>query len=178
MKIILMFLAVLVPQLALSEVTTWSEYAAVYEKKKDKEENEGISYMISGGIAIVGGSIGQGVAKDPFEKAAYSLFQTMGIASLGYGAYQWKIGDEDRLMFETLQKTPMFTDREKLLFLKSFQYQKKERQQRVQVIKAVTHGLIAAFNLYNGSQQSQSGIRSSLYFIGGVNVLACVNYTF
>jgi hypothetical protein len=76
--------------------------------------------------------------------------------------------------------TSSLSDKQKTQVLRAYYYQKKNRLQKERLIKAITHSLIAAVNIYNASQQDESAkdVRNALYFIGGINTLAAISYTF
>jgi hypothetical protein len=157
---------------------SWAGYHRLYLKKMQEDRTQGLSYVISGSLAIAGGLVGDVVTKDPIEKGIYALFQTIGIASVGYGAYKWKVGDSDRQLIETLQTTQGMNDQDRVVFLKNYYAHKKEYEKQERFIKAITHGMIAALNFYNSSQQKQEGVKNTLLFIGGANFLASMSYTF
>lgn len=165
-------------QFAQSSSVTWAELNAKSLELQEMDHVNGLSYIISGSIALVGGIAGANVTSDPLERGIYALFQTIGIASIGYGSYKWKIGDEDRLIYSTLRDSKGYTDQQRLAFIKTYQYKKQELEKNERFIKAFTHGLIAALNFYNASQQKQDGVKNTLYFVGGANLLASLSYTF
>lgn len=155
----------------------WPKFESSMALKQNKDYVDGLSYIISGSIALVGGFVGQGITQDPLEKGVYTLFQTIGIASIGYGAYSWKLGDEDRFFYDSVRNANLTaTDRNAIL--RSYYHQKKVRERHERDIKAVTHSLIAAVNIYNASQQSKGSVQNGLYFIGGVNLLAAITFSF
>ena len=155
----------------------WDEFSKEVELQKQKDRRNGISYVISGSLALVGGILGNGVAEDTAEKGIYTVFQTIGVASIGYGAYTWQIGGEERSVYQTLQYSKL-TPEQKSQFLRAYNFQRKEKEKRDRYIRAITHGLIAGLNFYNASQQKQDSLKNTLYFVGGVNLLAAVSFTF
>lgn len=162
---------------ALTPEISWERYSKSMEDKIKKEYKDGLSYVISGSLALAGGLIAERSTSDNLEKGTYAVFQTIGIASIGYGAYTWKIGDEDRSIYYTLNRSNLSAS-QKIDFLKNYKLLKKESDQSLNNIKAITHGLIAALNIYNATQQKNESIKNTLYFIGGVNLLASASYTF
>jgi len=160
------------------ESPKWREKINTQTARFKQDRTTGISYIISGGIALAGGLAGANITQDPLEKGIYSIFQTIGIASVGYGAYTWKVGDEDRLLYQTLEGSSGLTESQKNIFIESYMMELQKRQQTENVIKAITHGLIAGLNFYNASNQKQQGVKNTLTFIGVANVLACLTYTF
>lgn len=159
------------------ENTDWSEFSKEVELQKIYDKRNGISYVISGSLALLGGIWGQGVTNDTAEKGVYMAFQTIGVASVGYGAYTWHVGGEERSLYTTL-KNLKYTEEQKSQFLKQYKLQMKERKKKENLVRAVTHGLLAGINLYNGSQQKQDSLKGALYFVGTVNLLAAASYTF
>lgn len=156
---------------------TWPEFAREVELQKERDRRNGLSYIISGSLALIGGIWGNSISEDTAEKGIYTVFQTIGVASIGYGAYTWQIGGEERSVYQTLQYSK-FTTEQKTQFLQAYNFQRKEREKRDRLIRAVTHGLIAGLNFYNASQQSQAGLKNTLLFVGGVNMLAAISFSY
>lgn len=155
----------------------WDEFAHEIDLQKDLDTKNGLSYIISGALALGGGIWGANIAEDGAEKGIYTIFQTIGIASVGYGTYTWKIGGEERSIYQTLNNTGLTSD-QKSQFLKSYAAVRKQKEKQDRFIRSITHGLIAAINIYNASQQDLDSVKSGLYFIGAVNLLACASFTF
>lgn len=160
-----------------TQIENWNDFSQAIHTQKQKDYLNGWSYIISGGLALVGGILGTQVTNDPLERGVYTLFETMGIASIGYGAYIWKIGGEERFLYNTLQRTHLTPD-QKSEFLVSYHYQIKDRDQKDRALRSITHGLISALNFYSANQQSQPGLKTTLNFIGGVNLLAAISFSF
>lgn len=159
-------------------LTEWQAFENAIKNKKSRDRTEGISYLISGTLAVVGGLIGQSSTSDPLERGMYTVFQSIGVASIGYGFYQWKLGDEDRLMLDTISNSRSLSDSQKVEMVRSYRSTKRAREKEQRLIKAVTHGLIAALNIYGATQQKDDNLKNILFFLGGVNTLATVSYTF
>jgi hypothetical protein len=160
-----------------TQFTTWDDYYKELEHIREQDRKNGISYIISGSLALASGILADTSTSDPIEKGVYTLFQTIGVASIGYGSYQWQIGGEDRLIYNSLQLSKIPND-QKMQFLKSYRMIKAEQLRRERIIRAITHGMISALNFYNASAQKNDSVKTSLNFIGGVNLLAALSYTF
>lgn len=182
-KIIFILISMLVSSSALAveefEFTTskWDEFAEAVKVQQEQDRINGLSYIISGSLALAGGIWGNGIASDPAEKGVYTVFQTIGIASIGYGSYIWQIGEEERAIYDSLQYSKL-TPEQKSQFLRAYRYQRTEKLRKDKIIRAVTHGLIAGLNFYNASQQENTSLKNTLNFIGGVNLLAAISFTF
>jgi hypothetical protein len=162
----------------VSFTNEWSEFERVMQEKQKKDRIDGLSYVISGSLALVGGLIGQGTSKDPLEKGVYTLFQSIGVASIGYGMYTWKLGDEDRWIYDIVESAPSMSMQDKIAMIRSYKATKIAREKQQRFVRAITHGMIAALNIYGATQQTNDTVKSALYFLGGVNTLAAISFAF
>lgn len=162
----------------INEQVKWSNFSSDMKQKIERDRVNGISYLISGSLALAGGITGASVADDDIEKGIYTVFQTIGIASAGYGLYLWTVGDRERELYSLLLKTRGLSQIEKTMLLRSYYRLQQRRKKKERFIKALSHGLIAALNIYNATQQDEESIRDALYFVGGVNLLASISFTF
>lgn len=160
-----------------NEALRWEQYAKEMERQEHEDYRNGMSYIISGSIALAGGLWGDTITKDYMEKGIYTIFQTIGVASIGYGAYVWKIGSNDRSFYKMLELSKLSVE-QKMLLLRSYNHQKKMTEKHERFIRAITHGLIAGLNFYSASRQKNDSVKNGLNFIGGVNILAAVSFTF
>ncbi len=158
--------------------TEWNEFDHKMKEKKQKDRVDGISYVVSGTLALVGGLLGQGASKDPLEKGVYTLFQSIGVASIGFGIYNWKLGDEDRWFYDIVESAPSVSMQDRVAMVRSFNKTKASREKEQKFVRALTHGLIAALNIYGATQQTNESVKNALYFLGGVNTLAAISFTF
>jgi hypothetical protein len=154
----------------------WKSLSLQIRRDRLQEKSMGWSYVVSGGIGFLGGLAGQEIAKDPFEKGAYTVFQSIGIAAIGYGLYRVYVGSEDQNFHHILETSDLSNEQKERLF-RSYQSQKAELEKKEKRIRALTHGLIALLNINSASQQGSGVVKDSLYFIGGVNILACLSYS-
>lgn len=157
--------------------SNWEDFSKEIEMQKEIDRKNGMSYLISGSLALVGGILGGNMTDDPAEKGIYTVFQTIGVASIGYGISVWQIGGEERSLYQTLQYSKLGSEQKSQL-LRAYNFQRKERERKDHIIRAITHGLIAGLNIYSATQQKQDGLKNSLYFVGGVNLLASISFTF
>jgi hypothetical protein len=156
----------------------WGRFETRMRERQELDRIDGLSYLISGSLALVGGLAGQNISADPLEKGVYTVFQTIGVASIGYGIYKWRLGDEERWMYETLSMSEGLTPAQKAAVMKSYYEQKKDRERREKIMRAITHGLIAGLNFYGATQQKSENVKNALIFLGGVNTLAVISFTF
>lgn len=157
---------------------SWNSFESYIKKEKAEASRRGKSQIISGGIAVLAGVLGDAMTLDPIEKGVYTIFQSVGVGAVGYGSYEWYIGSSDRKIYETLKNSDGFDDEMKSSFLKSYADIQKGNEKMERRIRAITHGLIAALNIYNAQKQTNESFKSTLNFIGGINLLVAINYTF
>ncbi len=156
----------------------WPQLVERMEQKNAGDRVEGISYLISGSLAMAGGLAGQELSNDPLEKGVYTLFQSIGVASIGFGIYRWKVGNEDRWAYESAALAPGLSNEQRMSMMRSFYRVKREREKQERFMRALTHGLIAALNVYGALQQENESLKNGLIFLGGVNALAAVSFAF
>lgn len=156
----------------------WDEFAKGTVERIEKDRTDGVSYVLSGSLALIGGLVGQGLSVDPLEQGVYTIFQTIGIASIGFGVYQWKLGNDDRMFYETVSGASGLSAGQRDSLTTSYFGVRSNRDRQKRFIRALTHGLIAAVNIYGATQQKNDSIKNALYFVGGVNLLAVLSFTF
>ena len=156
----------------------WERYTRFVDDENQRERKLGTAYMVSGALAIVGGTIGYQQTADPFARTVFTISQSMGIAALGYGTYLLEIGNQDRGFHRAVQKTTSLTPSQKDELLANYLWEKRQFEKKARMIRAFTHGFIAALNFYNGSKQTDSNLQNVHYFIGGINLVAAVSFSF
>jgi hypothetical protein len=188
-RIIFLILFLVAPSLAAAEAPgisfdtvrqrpTWNNFTLLMKDQEEKDSIVGVSYIISGGIAITGGLIGYYSSQDIFSQVVYSVAQTVGIAAVGYGAYTMALGDDHRVFYETLRDTRDLTPRQRDELVKSYFDLEQKRERKSRTIKAITYGLVALLNGYNGFTATNSDLKTALYFVAGVNGLASISFAF
>ena len=156
----------------------WESFQAEMLRLKQSDSVTGISYMVSGGLAVVGGLVGYYGSQDLFAKAVYSISQSVGIAAVGYGSYMYSLGSEQRILFDTIEASRSLSLTQKNDLIQNYYAIQKDRERKGRLIKAITHGLVAAVNAYNATTTTSSDLKTTLYFVSGVNALAAITFVF
>lgn len=156
---------------------SWRNFKLYMLQEKKRNHIDGLSYIISGALATAGGIYGYETSEDQMAKAVFGLSQSLGIVAIGYGAFEWASGNEHSMVFESLDHSTM-TVEQKGEFLNAYFKQVKQQRKKSKLIKAITHGLVAALNGYHALTEENKDLKSAFAFIGGVNLLAAVSYTF
>ena len=184
---VLIFVAVLAPSafsqeaetyVPDTETLTWKSYASEIRQRTIEDRKQGISYVISGAVAYLGGWTGAEMIKDPIEKGAYNIIQTVGLASLSYGIYTWKVGDKDRQLFKTMLHSDFLTQKQKTDFLRLYYTEQRARDETLRWMRVAAHGLIGLQNIYSATRQENGTLQSVFYFVGGINILASASLVF
>lgn len=175
--IFLMSLPVFAEDISYQGPAEWSSFNKFMEKREREDRISGISYMISGVAATVGGSVGYYSSQDSFSRGLYALAQSVGVAAVGYGATFYFVGNEYTSFYKAVDGSRL-TPAQKSEILKRFLDQEKAEYDRRRWIKVVTHSLIAVSNFYSASRDEDRNIRGVLNFLGIINVAMAVTYSF
>lgn len=144
---------------------------------EDANSMNGWAHIISGGIAVAVSVPAYFLTEDVFARSIYSLGETLGVASVGYGSYLVSVKDESGRFARILAQsslTPRQRDELSLRFLQ----ENADRARAVRKIRVITHSLTAGLNFLNGFTTSNRELRTALFFLGGINILATLNYAF
>lgn len=156
----------------------WPSFDLRMREGVSEDYRKGWAYIISGSLGFLSGLLAQASTADPLEKGVFILSQSIGIAAIGHGASLWRNGNEDRLLYYTLRDPRGLTDQHRTAVLKSYQTQRLQRDRNKSYIDAITFGLIGGLNAYNASQTQDASVKNALYFIGTINLLAAVSFSF
>jgi hypothetical protein len=155
----------------------WSSFDKFMNSKAREDEISGISYMISGVIASVGGAVGYYSSEDPNSRGLYAVAESVGVAALGYGATVYFVGNEYVSFYRAVDGSRL-SPLQKTEILKRFLDNEKKENERRRWIKVATHSLIAAINFYSASRDEDRNIRGVLNFLGAVNLVMAATYAF
>tara|TARA_B100001248_G_scaffold262722_1_gene261576 strand:- start:15582 stop:16217 length:636 start_codon:yes stop_codon:yes gene_type:complete len=156
----------------------WNSFESYILDKQDIHEKQGLGYMISGALMTVLTSIGYAQADSATQEITYSLAQSLSIGAIGYGAYQYYIGDQDRSFYYIVNSTEGLSSAQRDQFVSHYSAEKRYQKDRLKTITMITYGLIAAANLINASQAEDETTKDVLYSLGGVYTLAFLSVTF
>jgi len=153
-------------------------YLSLKENELRKQnQTTGWAYMISGTL-VLGVSIpGYYLSNDTFARVIYSLGETLGVAAIGYGSYLAFVDTENARFVRVLDSVPSLQASEKEALSRAYLRESADRGKSVRKVRAISHGLTAALNFTNALTSSQSELKTALFFIGGVNLLAAASFT-
>lgn len=156
----------------------WLRFKADVEERTREERVEGIAYMVSGGLVLIGSAIGYENSRDPIAKTVYSISQSLSIGAIGFGSHLYSVGGADRDFLNIIENSTSLSLAQKNEILRSYRARKEHNEKSQKWIRVATHGLIAAVNLYNAGRETDEGLRTALYFVGGVNAIAAISISF
>lgn len=184
-KFFLLFLSLtlLTPSLSFADEMSydgppsWQNFDDFMKQREQEDEITGLSYLISGAIATVGGSVGYYGSSDTFSRGAYAITQSVGVAALGYGATIYFNGNEYDSFYRAVRDSSL-SSAQKNEVLQRFLANEKEQHDRARWIRVATHTLLAALNFYSAAHEKDKDVRNIFQFLGGVNAVIAVSYAF
>ena len=138
----------------------------------------GWSFVISGGVALGVSIPGYYLSNDLFSKTVYSLGETLAVVSVGYGSYLLLIDDEYTRFKRIIAQVPSLSADERNRLAQVFLEENAARARGLRRIRLITHSLTAGLNILNGLTADQSELKTALFFIGGINILAAIGFGF
>jgi len=145
---------------------------------RSNEATDGWAYIVSGGVALGLSIPGYYLSKDVFARSVYSVGETLGVASIGYGSYLVLIEDDHSRFLKILERVPQLSVEEKNRLSHLFLWENSERARKVRKIRVISHSLTAGLNFLSAATSKNRDLKTALYFIGGINVLAALNFGF
>ncbi|WP_413288505.1 hypothetical protein [Bdellovibrio sp. HCB337] len=155
----------------------WDSFNKYMRERQKEDRVTGMSYMISGAIATLGGVAGYYNSDDSFSRGVYAIAQSVGVAAVGYGANRYWNGNEYNSFYYAVEGAPL-TSAQKAELLRRFLEKEKEERNKTRWIKIATHSLIAAVNLYSASREEDKNVRGVLNFLAGTNAIIAFSYAF
>lgn len=158
-------------------VPQWTEFRQFMREQEAQDETLGLSYMISGSIAAVGGVIGYDRAEDPLSRSVYAITSTVGLAAIGLGAsYYWAGNDYSSFYYAIEGSGVSLQERNRIL--QRYMEKEKEIRETRKWIRVVTHALIATTNFYSACHEKNTEVKPVFVFLGLANAVLAVSYTF
>lgn len=178
----MMFFAALSARAEDSEIgydgpAQWDSFQHYMNERHEEDRIRGLSYMISGTVATVGGVVGYFNSDDSFSRGVYAIAQSVGVAAIGYGANAYWNGNEYNSFYYAVEGSHL-SGMQKAELLQRFLDKEREERHRARWIKVATHSLIAVANLYSASREQDRNVRGVLNFLAGTNAVIAFSYAF
>jgi hypothetical protein len=155
----------------------WDSFQKYMEERNEEDRVRGVSYMISGAAATIGGVVGYYGSTDSFSRGIYAIAQSVGVAAIGYGANTYWIGNEYNSFYYAVQGSSLSSQQKGELLYRFLEHDRDQRR-KATWIKIATHSLIAVANLYSASREQDQTVKGVLYFLAGTNAVIAFSYAF
>lgn len=160
------------------QAADWLSFQKQIQELELSQQKNGLAYMISGGLVLVGSSLGYASVENPMERGIYSLSQSLSIAAIGYGFYQYSIGSQERTFYQIVQNTSSLSMRQKNDLLASYNDVRNEITKTNKWIHFSTYAAISALNFIQAGQEDDKDLKNSMYLLGGITALAAISVHF
>ncbi len=158
-------------------VAQWKEFKEFVVEQRAEDEKLGLSYMISGAVATVGGVYGYYAAEEVFSRSMFAVTSTIGLAAIGLGASYYWTGNEYDSFYYALEGSGLSLSQRNKVLQRYLEKEKVEREHR-KWIRVATHALIATVNIYGATHESNNDAKAIFWFLGGTNAILAVSYSF
>lgn len=155
----------------------WNEFQTYITQQEEENRRVGLSYLISGGVAAIGGAIGYQQSDDILSRSVFVITSNMGLAAFGWGATYYFTSSEMSSFYHSLEGSSL-TAAQKNEVLQRYLKREKEEQEKRRWIRVATHVLLAGLNFYSASQESDRNIQSMFYVLGGANTILAISHSF
>jgi hypothetical protein len=149
---------------------TFTEFTDQIKSNSELNQNEGLGYMISGGIALLGGGYGFSHAEKPVEKGFYSIAQSVGLLAIGFGAESFFLKQDDEIFIQVLNSGEL-SSQQKNRMLESYLREKRKRTEDTIWIRRTTFGIAGALNLIYAGQARDQSLRNLLFVTAGAQLV-------
>lgn len=154
---------------------TWEHFQKFMDEREEKDRVTGLSYMISGALATVGGVAGYYGTTDTFSRGAFAVSQTLGVAALGYGASVYWNGNTYNSFYRAVRDSALSPQQKSDLLVRYMRNERIERD-RNRWIRIGVHTLLAGMNFYSANREENRDVRNLLQFLGAVNVVIALSF--
>jgi hypothetical protein len=155
----------------------WDSFHKYMEERNEEDRVRGVSYMISGAIATLGGVAGYYSSTDSLSRGIYAIAQSVGVAAIGYGANTYWIGNEYNSFYYAVQGSSLSPE-QKAELLQRFLDRESDQRRKATWIKIATHSLLAVANLYSAAHETDTTVKGVLGFLAGTNAVIAFSYAF
>lgn len=164
-------------QTNFQEVADWGSFDRLMKAANERDQQIGWSYLISGILVGIGGTIGSQNATDTGSKLVYTISAGFGLGAASYGILRLTNGNEYMPFYNTLLRsslTPLQRDE----LVKRYIEQIKEREKMVRITRIISYATIGALSFYSASKEEDKNTKTFFQLLGTVNIALALTYTF
>lgn len=156
---------------------SWSDFEAYMKDRENSDRIEGMSYIVGGSIATLGGLTGYYSSTDVLSRGVFAVSQTLGVVSIGYGASVYWNGNDYSSFFRAVRDSSL-SQAQKTEVLRNFLENEREARNRARWIGFGTQLLLATVNFYSASKEGDRDLRNLFQFMGFLNIGIAFAYVF
>lgn len=159
------------------EVSDWNNFDRVMKEAEERDKRIGWSYLISGALVGIGGTLGAQNATDTGSKLVYGLSASFGLGAAGYGALRLINGNSYTSFYNSLRLSSL-TPAQRDELVRNYIDQERERERIIKITRIVSHVIIGGLNFYSASKEEDKNTKTFFQFLGTVNLAMALTYTF
>lgn len=153
---------------------TWEEFKEKALQQDAQDESEGSAYLISGSLLTVAGLVGYQNTQNSVEKIAYSVFQSIGILGIGYGAELRSTTRDSVMFYYSIEGVPSLSLEQKNQLAAGYSNMWQKNHDNARIVKIVTHLVAGTLSVYNG-QREKGELGQALTLLGGIHLFAALS---
>ncbi len=156
---------------------TWSHFDGFMHAADEQDQKIGWSYVASGVLVMVGGTLGAQYASDGATRIVYGVAATLGVGAFGYGLERLYNGNNFTSFHESVLSASLTEDQRNQLVARFIEVE-NEKALRRRRIAMVTNYVMGGLNLYSASQASDKSTKDFFYTFAAINLGLALSYSF
>lgn len=187
MKLIVLIISTLlivIPALAkknletkFHDVTDWQQFDQAMKGAERRDRQIGWSYLLSGALVSIGGTLGAQQSTDTASKLVYGISAGFGLGAAAYGTVRLLNGNDYTVFYNSLRLSSL-TPAQRDELVRHYIEQERERERVVRITRIVSHIIIGGFNFYSASKDEDKNTKIFFQFLGSVNFAMALTYSF
>jgi hypothetical protein len=159
------------------EIADWNNFDFVMKAAEEQNKRIGWSYLISGVLVGIGGTMAAQNSSDTAANMVFGLSAGFGIAASGYGALRLLNGNDYTAFYNTLRESSLTpTQRDELV--KNYIELIREREKNIRITRIVSNVIIGGLSFYSASREEDKNSKTFFQIIGTVSFAIALTYTF
>ncbi len=159
------------------EIADWNNFDFVMRAAEEQNKRIGWSYLLSGVLVGIGGTMAAQNSTDTAAKMVFGLSASFGIAASGYGALRLLNGNDFTAFYNSVRVSSLTpTQRDELI--KNYMELIRERDENIRITRIVSNVIIGGLSLYSASHEEDKNTKTFFQLLGTVSFAIALTYTF
>lgn len=159
------------------ESRTWQEFEQEIQELEESDRKDGLSYLLSGSLVVVGGITGYQTTNDTAVKFVFGILQGLGVGAIGLGLNKLN-GDHDYNSFYQSLRSTDLTAEQRDQMVRTYLEHERARKETERKISVATNILAGLLDIYAATRESDSSSKAAFYFLAGIHAALAVSYSF